>query len=104
MIMEAFIWLGGKAAEKVFDVIKDKRLGIEYQQVSVEDWAKTAALAIFAGQSLRPELSFEKKAELRFNELQRQIDEVKQDIHELRMDMADFQWKVEHKFSNGAEE
>lgn len=104
MIMEAFMWLGGKAAEKVFDVIKNKVLGIEYQQVSVEDWAKTAALAIFAGQSLRPELSFEKKAELRFNDLQKQIDEVKKDINELRMDMAAFQWKVETKFLDEREE
>lgn len=104
MIMEGLIWVGGKAAGKALDVIKDKILGIEYQQISVEDWAKTAALAIFAGQSLRPELSFEKKAELRFNELQRQIDEVKQDINELKLDMAAFKWKVEALFEKSLEE
>jgi len=104
MIMEALIWVGGKAAGKVFDVIKDKVLGIEYQQVSVEDWAKTAALAIFAGQSLRPELSFEKKAEIRFNELQKQIDEVKQDLNELRLDMAAFEWRVTTLFYASREE
>src|SRR5215212_6324890 len=104
MIMEALIWVGGKAAGKVLDVIKDKVLGIEYQDVTVEDWAKTAALAIFAGQSLRPELSFEKKAELRFNELQKQIDEVKQDIDELKGEMSAFKWKVETKFLDEREE
>jgi len=104
MIMEALIWVGGKAAEKAFDVIKDKVLGIEYQDITVEDWAKTAALAIFAGQSLRPELSFEKKAELRFNELQKQIDEVKQDINDLKLDMAAFKWKVAALFEKSLEE
>lgn len=103
MIMEALIWVGGKAAGKALDVIKDKVLGIEYQQISVEDWAKTAALAIFAGGSLRPELSDEKKAKLRFDDLQRQIDEVKKDINELKLDMAAFQWKVAELFDDALE-
>jgi uncharacterized protein YoxC len=104
MIMEAFIWVGAKAGEKLFDVVKDKVLGIEYKDVSVEDWAKTAALAIFAMGSLRPELSFEKKAELRFQDLQRQIDEVKKDIEGLKNDMAAFKWKVETMFYKSREE
>ena len=104
MIMEAFIWVGTKAGEKLFDVVKDKVLGIEYKDVSVEDWAKTAALAIFAMGSLRPELSFEKKAELRFQDLQRQIDLVKKDIEGLKNDMAAFKWKVETMFYKSREE
>jgi hypothetical protein len=104
MIMEAFIWVGTKAGEKVLDVVKDKVLGIEYKDVSVEDWAKTAALAIFAMGSLRPELSFEKKAELRFNDLQRRIDVVKKDIEGLKNDMAAFKWKVETMFYKSREE
>jgi hypothetical protein len=48
--------------------------------VSVKDWGKTAVLTIFAGQSLRPELSDQKKNELRFNDLQRRLDEVKKDL------------------------
>jgi uncharacterized protein YoxC len=104
MIMEAFIWVGGKAAEKAFDVIKDKVLGIEYKDISVEDWAKTAALMIFAGGALRPELSDEKKALLRFEDLQRQIDDVKKDIDELRGDMSAFKWKVAALFDKAAEE
>ena len=104
MIMEAFIWVGTKAGEKVFDVVKDKVLGIEYKDVSVEDWAKTAALAIFAMGSLRPELSDAKKAELRFQDLQKQIDEVKKDIEGLKNDMAAFKWKVESMFYKSREE
>ena len=104
MIMEALIWVGGKAAGKALDVIKDKILGIEYQDISVEDWGKTAALAIFAGGSLRPELSDEKKALLRFEDLQRQIDDVKKDIDELRGDMSAFKWKVAALFDEAAEQ
>jgi uncharacterized protein YoxC len=104
MIMTIFVFVGKAAGSAALDAIKNAVLGIEYQDVSVEDWAKTAALAIFAGQSLRPELSFEKKAELRFNELQKQIDEVKHDIEELRGEMAAFKWKVESKFYDEREE
>lgn len=104
MIMEAFIWVGGKAAEKAFDVIKDKVLGIEYQDITVEDWAKTAALAIFAGGSLRPELSDEKKTKLRLDDLQWQIDGVKKDIDELRLDVDAFKWKVAELFDAAAEQ
>lgn len=103
MIMEAFMWIGGKAAGMALDVAKDKILGIEYKDITVEDWGKTAALAIFAGGSLRPELSDEKKAQLRFEDLQRQIDEVKKDIDELKQDMAAFQWKVAALFDEALE-
>jgi hypothetical protein len=104
MIETIVIFVGKAAASAVFDAIKDKVLGIEYQEVSVKDWGKTAVLAIFAGQSLRPELSFEKKAELRFKDLQRQIDGVKQDIADLKKDMTAFQWKVEKLFYAAREE
>ena len=104
MIETILIFVGKAAASAIFDAIKDKVLGIEYQEVSVKDWGKTAALAIFAGQSLRPELSFEKKAEIRFNDLQRQINEVKQDIDDLKKDMTAFQWKVETLFYKAREE
>src|ERR1044071_5728815 len=103
MIMEALIWVGGKAAGKALDVIKDKVLGIEYQDISVEDWAKTAALAIFAGGSLRPELSDEKKTKLRLDDLQWQIDGVKKDINELKLDVEAFKWKVAALFEEAAE-
>jgi hypothetical protein len=103
MIMEALIWVGGKAAGAALDAVKDKILGIEYQDITVEDWGKTAALAIFAGGSLRPELSDEKKAQLRFEDLQRQIDEVKKDIDELKLDMDAFKWKVAALFDEALE-
>ncbi len=103
MIMEALIWVGGKAAGAALDAVKDKILGIEYQDITVEDWGKTAALAIFAGGSLRPELSDEKKALLRFEDLQRQINEVKKDIEELRLDMSAFKWKVAELFDEALE-
>src|SRR5215218_9142911 len=104
MIMTIFIFVGKAAGSAALDAIKNAVLGIEYQDVTVEDWAKTAALAIFAGQSLRPELSFEKKAELRFGELQQQIDEVKQDITNLKGEMAAFKWKVASQFYDEREE
>jgi hypothetical protein len=104
MIMEALIWVGGKAAGKALDVIKDKVLGIEYQDISVEDWAKTAALAIFAGGGLRPELSDDKKTKLRLDDLQWQIDGVKKDINELKLDVDAFKWKVAELFDKAAEQ
>jgi hypothetical protein len=102
--MTIFVFVGKAAGSAALDAIKNAVLGIEYQDVTVEDWAKTAALAIFAGQSLRPELSFEKKAELRFNELQKQIDEVKQDITKLKGEMTAFKWKVASQFYDEREE
>lgn len=104
MIMTILIFVGKAAPGIIFDVVKDKVLGIEYQDITVEDWAKTAALAIFAGQSLRPEPSFEKKAERRFADLQRQIDVVVKDIAAVRGDMKAFEWKVETLFYKSREE
>jgi hypothetical protein len=104
MIMTIVIFVGKAAPGIIFDVVKDKVLGIEYQDITVEDWAKTAALAIFAGQSLRPEPSFEKKAERRFADLQKQIDAVVKDIAAVRSDMKAFEWKVETLFYKTREE
>jgi len=104
MIETIVIFVGKAAASAVFDAIKDKVLGIEVQEVSLSDWGKTAVLAIFAGQSLRPELSFEKKAEIRFKDLENQIKEVKQDIADLKADMRAFEWKVESRFYEEREE
>ena len=104
MIMTIFVFVGKAAGSAALDAIKNAVLGIEYQDITVEDWAKTAALAIFAGQSLRPEPSFEKKAERRFNELQKQINEVKEDITKLQGEMATFKWKVASQFYDEREE
>lgn len=104
MIMTILIFVGKAAPGIIFDVVKDKVLGIEYKDITVEDWAKTAALAIFAGQSLRPEPSFEKKAERRFADLQRQIEVVVKDIAAVRSDMKAFEWKVETLFYKSREE
>jgi len=104
MIETIIIFVGKAAASAVFDAIKDKVLGIEYQEVTVKEWGKTAVLAIFAGQSLRPEPSFEKKAELRFKDLQRQLDGVKKEIETLRDEMKAFQWKVDILFYKSREE
>ena len=104
MIVTILAFVGKAAASAVFDAIKDKVLGIEYQEVTVKEWGKTAVLAIFAGQSLRPEPAFEKKAEIRMNDLQRQITEVKQDLEDLKKDMTAFQWKVESLFYKSREE
>jgi uncharacterized protein YoxC len=104
MIETIVIFVGKAAASAVFDAIKNKVLGIEVQEVALEDWGKTAVLAIFAGQSLRPELSFEKKTEIRFKKLEAQIEEVKKDIADLRKDMTAFQWKVDTLFYKAREE
>lgn len=104
MIETIVIFVGKAAASAVFDAIKDKVLGIEYQEVSVKDWGKTAVLAIFAGQSLRPELSDQKKNELRFTNFQSQIDGVKKKIDDLKKDMAAFKWKVDTLFYKAREE
>jgi chaperonin cofactor prefoldin len=104
MIETIAIFVGKAAASAVFDAIKKSVLGIEFQEVSIEDWGKTAVLAIFAMQSMRPELSFEKKAEIRMNDLQNQINEVKKDIDDLKKDMSAFQWKVDSLFYEAREE
>src|SRR3954471_15907961 len=104
MIETIAIFVGKAAASAVGDAIKNAVLGIEYQDVSIEDWGKTAVLAIFAMQSMRPELKFEKKAEIRMNDLQKQINEVKQDIAALKLDMSAFKWKVDSLFYKNREE
>lgn len=53
---------------------------------------------------MTPELPFEKQAEIRFDDLQRQIDEVRQEISDLRSDMNAFEWKVEARFYEAREE
>lgn len=98
------VFVGKAAASAVFDAIKDKVLGIEYKEVSIKDWATTGVLGIFTMQSTRPELSFEKKAEIRFDDLQRQIDGVKKEIDDLKKDMTAFQWKVDTIFYKNREE
>jgi hypothetical protein len=104
MIETIAIFVGKAAASAVGDAIKNAVLGIEHQNVSIEDWGKTAVLAIFAMQSMRPELKFEKKAEIRMNDLQKQINEVKQDIAALKLDMSAFKWKVDSLFYKNREE
>ena len=104
MIETIVIFVGKAAASAIFDAIKDKVLGIEYQEVTVKEWGKTAVLAIFAGQSLRPEPSFEKKTELRFKDLQRQLDGVKKEIETLRDEMKAFEWRVDTLFYKSREE
>jgi len=104
MSMAVFIFLGKAAGSALLDAGKNFVLGIEYKDITVEDWASTAVLGLFTMQSMRPELSFEKKAELRFNDLQRQIDEVKQDLDELRGELNAFKWEVRKAFLDEREE
>jgi hypothetical protein len=40
MIETIVIFVGKAAASAVFDAIKDKVFGIEYQEVTVKDWAR----------------------------------------------------------------
>src|SRR3954464_3829914 len=104
MIETVAIYVGKAAASAVFDAIKKKLLGIEYQDVSIEDWGQTAVLAVFFQQSMRPELAFEKRAELRMDKLQQQIDGLKRDLDTLKKDMSAYEWRVDAKFYKAREE
>jgi hypothetical protein len=105
-------WVGTKAVtsiasaavSKLVSIPVDKALGIEIQGATVGAWAETAALAIFAGGSLTPEPTFEQKVSARFRELQSQVDELRQDLTDLKKEMVSFQWQVKSLFNASDEE
>jgi hypothetical protein len=105
-------WVGGKvvdaavsaAVSKLVSIPVDKALGIEVRGATVGAWGETIVLAIFAGQSMTPEPTFEQKVSARFRELQQQVDELQKDLKELKGEMAAFKWQVEAQFNASDEE
>ncbi|MEN3330745.1 MAG: hypothetical protein V7641_110 [Blastocatellia bacterium] len=93
--MTILFFVGKKAAAKLLDVGIEKALGVEIQGITVEAYATQAVLAIFAMQSMRPEPDFEHRAEMRFNELENKIADLRKDLTELKNEMADFKWQVQ---------
>lgn len=105
-------WVGTKiataavsaVASKLVSIPVDKALGIEVQGATVGAWGETIVLAVFAGQSLTPEPTFEQKVSARFRGLEQQVNELRQDLTELKNEMASFQWQVEGLFNASDEE
>jgi hypothetical protein len=98
------LFLGKKAAAKLIDVGIEKALGIEVQGSTVGAWGEQMALAIFLGQSMIPEPTFEQKTEARFRELDQKISELRKDIDELKNEMEGFKWQVQTLLYEAREE
>ncbi|HJQ22938.1 MAG TPA: hypothetical protein VKA60_03405 [Blastocatellia bacterium] len=94
-IMNGLLWVGQKAGSKLLEVGLEQALGIKIQGITLEAYGKQAVLAIFAMQSMRPEPDFETQAKMRFDKLERQIESLREDLKELKDEMADFRWQVQ---------
>src|SRR5438128_2084766 len=107
MIMEPMtivIYLGKAAVSKLIDVGIEKALGVQVQGSTVGAWGEQMALAIFLGQSMIPEPTFEQKTEKRFRELDQQISGLRKDIDALKDEMEGFKWKVQTLLYEAREE
>jgi hypothetical protein len=85
-------WVGTKtvtaaasaAVSKLASIPVDKALSIQVQGASVGAWGETIVLAVFAGQSLTPEPTFEQKVSLRFDDFDDTLDLTKPGEHYLK--------------------
>jgi hypothetical protein len=119
VIATFLIWVGTEAAKaggkaiagavvsKLVDIPVNAALGVEIQGITVEQWGERAQMVVLAaftmGKAL-PEKSFETKVQERFQELQKQVDGLKQDIKDLQKEVADFKWQVKTQFDKSDEE
>src|SRR6185295_1374145 len=77
------------------------------QGITVEQWAdrgKMIVLAAFTMGTVTGEPGFESQVRERFQELQKQVDGLKQDIKALQQEMTDFKWQVISQFDKADEE
>jgi hypothetical protein len=102
--MTIVIYLGKAAVSKLIDVGIEKALGVQVQGATVGAWGEQMALAIFLGQSMIPEPTFEQKTEKRFRELDQQISGLRKDIDDLKNEMEGFKWQVQTLLYEAREE
>lgn len=98
------MYIGKAAVSKLVEVGISKAMGIEVQGSTVGAWAEQLALAVFLGQSMVPEPTFEQKAERRFHDLELEISGLRDDISDLQDEMADFKWQVQTLLYEAREE
>jgi regulator of replication initiation timing len=97
--------IAGAAVSKLADAGVDAVLGIEIQGVIVEQWAergKMIVLGSFTGTV--GGASFETQVRKSFEELQTQVNGLKQDITDLQKEMTDLKWQVINQFDKADEE
>jgi hypothetical protein len=119
VIATFLIWVGTEAAKaggkaiagavvsKLAGAGVDAALGIEIEGITVEQWGergKMIVLAAFTMGKVVPGPDFETKVRERFQELQKQIDGLKQEIKDLQKEMTDFKWQVISQFDKADEE
>lgn len=102
--MTIVLFIGKAAVTKIIDAGVKKVMGIEMNGSTAGDWGETLVLAIFTGGPMRPDLKFEQKAEIRFNELENEIRGLKTDIADLKKEMAEFRWQVQTQLYQQREE
>lgn len=109
------VWVGKEAAtagakaivSKLADAGVDAVLGIEIRGIKVEQWAdrgKMVVLAAFTMGKVTGEPGFETQVLKSFQELQKQVDGLKQEIKDLQKEMTDFKWQVISQFDKTDEE
>jgi hypothetical protein len=103
-VMSILMWVGKTAVSKLFDVGLKKVLGVDVRGTTLENWGETMVLAIFTGGSMVPEPTAEMKVEMRFQDIEKQLGELRHDLTELKQKMASFEWKVEKLFYRSREE
>lgn len=111
------VWVGTEAAKagakavagavvsKLAGAGVDAVLGIEIEGIMVEQWAergKMIVLGSFTGKVGEP--GFETQVMKSFQELQKQVDGLKQEIKDLQKEMTDFKWQVITQFDKTDEE
>lgn len=97
--------IAGAAVSKLAGAGVDAVLGIEIEGIMVEQWAergKMIVLGSFTGKV--GGASFETQVRKSFEELQKQVDGLKQDIKDLQKEMTDFKWHVISQFDKTDEE
>ncbi len=104
MATAVVVFLGTAVASKLVGYALDKALGVQVEGSSVGDWGQQIALGIFFGQGLIPDLTFEQKVDLRFQQLESEIAGLRQDIADLKNQMENFEWQVQTLLYEAREE
>src|SRR2546423_569262 len=111
VVVTILVWVGTKAASaaasaavsKLVGIPVNMVLGINVEGATLGTRMEAVALGLFTG-NMVPEPTFEQKVAKSFLTLQTQLGELKQDLTELRDEMATFQWHVQSKFNESDEE
>ena len=98
------LFFGQVLGSKLAGFALDKALGVKVEGSAVGAWGQQITLAIFTGGSPIPGPTFEELVDSRFQQLDAEISQLRQDIKDLKNRMAKFEWQVETVFYQAREE